>query len=285
MSKKTIADIQIKDIFKEIGNFIKINKHINQSFNLYYNLDTKIYFKVYKKQDLIKEICNYPNIERQVLFKKILYMHRKKRYNFLPELFYENEEYLFFKYYVDYNTCKTSDFIDIKIDKLHELVGIKNEKKDFKLTPMFDDVLKKFKDLYIFEKLYEPIPDNMLNFITTLSNNTPKSKELNYITITPSNLWVKDFIVKRDKNSKVLDWKFVDIDNLDILPPRYVYNLDETGKYPIDYIDPNFIKSDDYKRGGHDVMTFNEMNRLTDDANVMYNYNKKWNFYKNIAQI
>jgi hypothetical protein len=264
--------------FKDIGSFID-TKLSNQSkcFDVFYNLDTKKYSKVYNKQIFIEGIL--PDLDTSMVIDHLIPFFHKKKYTFLPELQYETENHLFFEYCIDYNVPKANDFIDSPISRLNNFFNIPYKEKNLKPTILFKEIVNDFKNMYIKEKIYDPIPADMGKILATKLNFKANTSKLNYLTITPSNISLRDFVVKRDKCNNIIDWKFVDMENFKILPPRYIFNLHDKGYYPIDFTDPDYYKSDAWKRGGHDVINYEQVLPILDNNDIVYCFDKKWHTY------
>lgn len=268
--------MKIEKEFKDIGNFINVESaDKTNKFNVLYNLDTKKYYKVYNKRLFIEKTMTGSDTGEVY---NILLPFFKKKTTFLPELHYETKNYLFFDYYIDYSLPKASDFIDISKVSLYKILNIPNENADnnFKPTVLFNEIINSFEKIYLNEKIYDPIPEDIKKMYALIFNNNTNNNKLNYLTITPSNISLKDFVVKRNENGEILDWKYIDMENLHIQPPKYIYNLNENDKYPINYIDPNFTKSDAYKRGGHDAVNNEQVLHLLENNNIIYCFESKW---------
>jgi len=272
--------MKIKKEFKDIGNFINVESaDKTDHFNVLYNLDTKKYYKVYNKAKFLRKTITNTNIGTPGIVYEILLPFFRKNHTFLPKLHYEIKNYLFFDYYIDYSPPEASDFIDTPIASLSRILGIPNKINNKNLNPtiLFNEVANSFKKIYLEEKVHEPMPKYIEEIYASVFNFKTNLKKLNYLTISPSNIALSDFVVKRDKNNNILDWKYVDMGNFSIQPPRYIFNLDEKGDYPIDYRDLKI------RKGGDDAITFAQLIKLTDsfeNCDAIYCFDKKWHIYK-----
>ena len=126
--------------------------------------------------------------------------------------------------------------------------------------------------MYLNEKIDIEFPKELKELICLKTT----SKSLNYLTITPSDINIHDIMVKKDKNNKIIDWKYVDFDNIEIYFPRYIFNFEPCAKYPVDnrYEDVRVLQ--EHKQGGHDVLNLKDINDITDKPSILLSYNYKW---------
>ena len=112
-----------------------------------------------------------------------------------------------------------------------------------------------------FNKLYRdtangPLPANTQNLYGPIL----EVSELNRLCISPSNITIYDFVVKRDVWGEVTDWKYVDIKNLSYTFPRYYMTVDEKTRYPCDNPGMQHAVNDDHI--GHDILNNSELVKL-----------------------
>lgn len=275
--------MKIEKGFKDIGNFINVESaDQTDRFNVLFNLNNKKYYKVYNKAKfLYKTLTNTEDGTSGIVYDFLIPFFRKN-YTFLPKLHYETEEHLFFEYYIDYSVPKANDFIDSPVLRLNKIFNIPYKEKNLKPTILFKEIVNDFKNMYIKEKVYDPIPADIGKILDSKLNFKANASKLNYLTVTPSNISLLDFVVKRDKYNNIIDWKFVDMEDFTIQPPRYIFNLDNRGYYPYDYTNPDFKYSEEYKIGGDDYINYEQIRDLYANAAAVYHYDKKWHIYHDI---
>jgi hypothetical protein len=186
-----------------------------------YLSESKFYIKMVPKNQLYNT-PKFADIDCEQLLNNF---YKSNRYDFLPEYLFETPNFLCFKYYIDYTPLFLDDVIDTKFLKLSHLLNISLTPKQLYLTPFFKTVIRNFHILYKNEIVTNNVPleiCELLNFKTS-------SNLLNYLCCTPSNITLQDFFVKRDDIGKIVDWKYTNIDNWDILFPNYIFDIKDSG--------------------------------------------------------
>jgi len=263
--------MEVKEELKNIGKFYLVDSLEKQSiyYKVVYDIENNEYIKVYNKKTFINQYRE-PIHNEINHFELLLNFFKKNKYSFLPEFKFETKNYLGFKYYSGYKKSTYKDYIDDSVEKIEKLLKVKINKKNHNITENFLQIIKNFKIMYINEKIKIPLSDNAKEF----SNFKSKSKLLDYLTITPSSFTLSNILFKKDKNSNVIDWKYVDMENIDICFPRYIFNLNEDKLYPKD--DKINILEKNNKFIGDDNVNLQHINKLTDKPSVFYTLNHKW---------
>tara|TARA_R110002110_G_scaffold116821_4_gene288527 strand:- start:233 stop:1270 length:1038 start_codon:yes stop_codon:yes gene_type:complete len=143
------------------------------------------------------------------------------RYNFLPDYLFCTDNYVFFEWFNDYDLATSEDFMK-PITVLQKKIGGGESIQTFQPSDFFLDVISKFHNMYISERIDVPTGDIFLGDHGAFSPP-------DYYCVTPDNIAYHDFVVKRS-SGKIVDWKFVDIGNFDIGHPRYIFGIDD--QYP-----------------------------------------------------
>lgn len=256
---------------KNLGTFYSVDSLDNQSihFKVIYHIDNNEYLKVYNKKTFIDQYRDpiHNGIDRMNILLKFF---KKNKYHFLSEFKYETENYIIFKYYHNYKQSTLVDFVDLSIEKMKKFLNIKTENKNHNITEIFKIIIKNFKKMYENEKIDIPFSNNAKEF----SNFKSKSKLLDYLTITPSSFTLSNILFKKDKNGNIKDWKYVDMENIDICFPRYIFNLNEDKLYPKNN-EKNILDKTD-KLVGDDSVNLQYINEITDKPSILYTLNAKW---------
>ena len=263
--------MSIEKEFKEIGSFYTIDRldNLSNNFKIIYDVKNKEYLKVYHKKV-------FKNQYREPIHKDIDHLNillnffKDNTYNFLSEFKYETKNYIAFKYYFDYKKSKLKDYVDLSIKKLEDILNIPIENKKCNITKIFKTIIKNFKSMYENEKLELLLSDEAKKF----ANFKSKSKTLNYLTITPSSITLNNILFKKNKNNKIIDWKYIDMENIEICFPRYIFNLNDTKLYPINKVNPD-VNSSKYM-AGDDKINLEDINKITDKPCVFCTFEYKW---------
>lgn len=194
--------------------------HKDKKWHKIYLSESKFYAKVIPKSELFDTIID--NINSKELLNNF---YKKNKYSFLPEYLFETENFICFKFYNDYSPLCLSDLIESPVLKISKLIGINLKLQKVKPTDFFKDIIRNFHLLYKNEIIKTNLTDDTKNLLGLQA----KSPLLNYLCFTPSCISIEDFSVKRDDTGKIIDWKYTDIDNWDILMPNYIFNISGTG--------------------------------------------------------
>jgi hypothetical protein len=221
--KNNIFDDEFNDTIQEKYCIITQwdDKEKYKKCHIIYLFKSKLYIKLVPKKQLYITF-KFTNID----YKHILNtFYKSNKYSFLPEYLFETSNFLCFKYYNDYTTLVLEDVVDTKFLKLAKLLNINLTSKHFKLTPFFKTIIHNFHTLYKNEIIMNSVPSEICELLNFKSSSTL----LNYLCCTPSNIILQDFSVKRDPFGKIIDWKYTNIDNWDILFPNYIFDIKDSG--------------------------------------------------------
>lgn len=191
-----------------------------KKWHVIYLIESKLYVKVVPKNQLYITL-EFDNIDCKQILNDF---YKSNKYCFLPEYLFETLNFLCFKYYNDYTPLVLEDVVDTKYLKLSRLLNINLTSNYLELTPFFKTVICNFHILYKNEIVTNSVPPD----IRQLLNLKTSSASLNYLCCTPSNITLRDFSVKRDSNGKIIDWKYTNIDNWDILFPNYIFDIKDS---------------------------------------------------------
>jgi hypothetical protein len=190
----------------------------NKKWRIIYLNESKIYAKLIHKSALFDTY----KFDSDIDCKKILTnFYKSNNYSFVPEFLFETENYFCFKYYNDYTPLLLNDVINTNILKIQEILGVKLDQSKLETTSFFKNIISSFNTLYKNEIILSNVPES----IRSDFNFTSTSSFLNYVCITPSNIALQDFLVRRNNEGEIIDWKYVHIDNWDIFIPNYIINL------------------------------------------------------------
>jgi hypothetical protein len=190
----------------------------NKKTRVIYLSESKVYAKLIHKSALFDTY----NFNDDIDCKKILTdFYKANKYSFLPEFLFETKNYFCFRYYNEYTPLLLDDVIDTNFLKIQDVLGLKLKQSKLETMPFFNKIISSFNNLYKNEIILTCVPESTRNFFNFKST----SSFLNYVCITPSNIALQDFYVKRDADNKIIDWKYTNIDNWDILIPNYIVNL------------------------------------------------------------
>ena len=221
--KTNLFDNELKDVINEKYYVITIwnGWRSYKKWHIIYLAKSKLYVKMIPKHELFHTL-NFDNLDCEAILNNF---YKTNKYQFLPEYLFETNSFLCFKYYKDYTPLLISDVINVNFLKISSLLNINLTPKSLELTPFFKNIIFNFRTLYKNEKLQNDIPLH----IKELLNFKSHSSFLNYLCITPSNITLQDFSVKRNSDGEIIDWKYTDIDNWDILFPNYIFDIEDGG--------------------------------------------------------
>ena len=261
----------IEKEFKEIGNFYIVSSldNLSNNFKIIFDVENKEYIKVYDKK-VFKKLYREPVHKGLDHLNILLNFFKSNNYNFLSEFKYETKNYIAFKYYFGYKQSKLDDYVDLSLKKLVDILNLPSKNNNYKINKIFKTIIKNFKDMYEKEKLELNLSDEAKKF----ANFKSKSKTLDYLTITPSSMTLSNILFKKDKNNKIIDWKYVDMENIDICFPRYIFNLNDTKLYPINKVNPDIKSSSNM--AGDDKMNLEDINKITDKPCVFCTFKYEW---------
>lgn len=219
--KNHLITDELNDVIKEKYIVVSVwdGIHKNKKWHKIYLSENKCYAKVVPKSELFDSIIT--DIDHKVLLSNF---YKKNKYSFLPEYLFETENFICFKFYNDYSPLRLDDLIESPVLKISNLLGINLKLQKVKPTYFFKDVICNFHALY----QNEIIETNLSEATRNLLGLQASSPLLNYLCFTPSCISIEDFSVKRDDTDKIVDWKYTDIDNWDILMPNYIFNISGT---------------------------------------------------------
>ena len=197
----------IEKEFKEIGNFYIVSSldNLSNNFKIIFDVENKEYIKVYDKK-VFKKLYREPVHKGLDHLNILLNFFKSNNYNFLSEFKYETKNYIAFKYYFGYKQSKLDDYVDLSLKKLVDILNLPSN-NNYKINKIFKTIIKNFKDMYEKEKLELNLSDEAKKF----ANFKSKSKNLDYLTITPSSITLSKILFKKDKNNKIIDLKYVDM--------------------------------------------------------------------------
>ena len=189
-------------------------------------------------------------IDHQLEFKDLLPAYIKQTTNF----------YCFEWLGGEWETPTRHDFMNTdvynnKISEIANLVNGASSEGELKLTDFTKQVFTRFNKLYR-DTTVGKLPSESVD----IYGQIPDIAELNRLCIAPTNINLYDFVVRRDAWGRIIDWKYVDIKNLDYTFPRYFMTIDEKCKYPCDNPAMQHNVNDNYI--GHDVLNNSELIEL-----------------------
>lgn len=252
------------DVGMKFNSAKVLKRHTGSDIFYVVDIDNKQY-KLYKTSDLVKKSndfgwnilrksSNYKSYTKKLLdyteamqTEVIIPFLKEKMssYNFLPGYAFCTDNYIAFDWYNDYETPSRCDFL--KFERINEVIfKSKSLNNKFTIASNFlKDIICKFNYLYESTKIKHKIPDFYFNSKHHFNSKIFCDNNTDYLCVSPCNITCNDFVVKRDVDGKIIDWKFIDIGNFLVAPPRYIFCLD--GKYPIQPTNEQRMKG-----AGHD---------------------------------
>lgn len=186
--------------------------------------------------------------------------------DFLPTYLKETDNYYCFEWLGDgWETPTKEDFLNTSkySNKQHKIANIialsLPDSDDIKVTKFATSVFTRFNKLYR-DTTKCPLPTNTQDLYGPII----EVNELNRLCISPTNITIYDFVVKRDTWGEITDWRYVDIKNLSYTFPRYYMTVDEKTRYPCDNPGMQHIVNDDHI--GHDILNNEELVKLYTDS-------------------
>ena len=261
--------MNFKEEFKKIGNFHTVNSldNLSNNFKIIFDIKNKEYLKVYDKK-VFKNQYREPIHKNLDHLNILLNFFKNHNYSFLPEFKYETQNFIAFKYYHGYKHSKLDDYIDLTIKKLGNILNLPIN--NYKIKKIFKTIIKNFKCMYEKEKLETPLPIEAKKH----ANFKSKSNSLDYLTITPSSITLNNILFLKDQNNKIIDWKYIDMENIEICFPRYIFNLNKSKLYPISKSNSD-IDTKNYM-AGDDKMNLEDINKITDKPCVFCTFEHEW---------
>ena len=142
-------------------------------------------------------------------------------------------------WYCFHADCHTKGSTGVQLTKENSKVAFKEKITSTETNDEFE-IPNTFVSLSRSKQAEEYVKNNPIE-AKKFANFKSKSKTLDYLTITPSSITLSNILFKKDKNNKIIDWKYVDMENIDICFPRYIFNLNDTKLYPINKVNPDII--------------------------------------------
>ena len=186
------------------------------------------YVRVYKLADIVgRNIpAEYPEANQLITSRwstEILDFLVNHSYSFLPKVVFKTEYYIAFEWYREYEPAAISDFMEPKTvlsDMLNVPVDVIHP------TPFFNNTLSQLKTLYVDQTIQDTIPID-LSSLPGFEKPAISGPGADYLTITLDQIHGSDFIVTRDSEGAITDWKYARIGSIETGIPRYMFVLDE----------------------------------------------------------
>lgn len=213
----------------------ELNLHSNEQYIYQHrslDLDLKAgtpNFCVFRSQDSDEYIKVYP---KDIVPSPDPLKHLLSRYDFLPKFVLETDNYIGVEWYPEneWTIPNPIDFINVNIRELYDYLNLSNYNPQ--ATAFLKSVISSFHNLYVNEQF-----DITLNELLKTVDKWPMTSQLdymdelydlpliNYVTWVPDNIEINNFVVKRDVNGNIVDWKYTGVTRWMQGAPKYVFSI------------------------------------------------------------